>query len=129
MRGGYNSCTGRDRQIYIGEAAVEGTTQEDVLRRVLYPKAHGNGIEKKKKKKPSNSFMSWFMSHATLDATKDATKDATLHKGASNGKSSGLSKVVQDASIDKGCFRPAKAGRTRAWQDFGRRACRRVRIL
>ena len=73
--------------------------------------------------------MSWFMSHATLDATKDATKDATLHKGASNGKSSGLSKVVQDASIDKGCFRPAKAGRTRAWQDFGRRACRRVRIL
>ena len=29
----------------MGEAVVEGTTQEDVLRRVLYPKVHGNGIE------------------------------------------------------------------------------------
>ena len=28
---------------------MEGTTQEDVLRRVLYPKAHRNGIKKKKK--------------------------------------------------------------------------------
>ena len=30
-------------------AVVEGLAQEDVLRRVLYPEAHGNGFKKKKK--------------------------------------------------------------------------------
>ena len=40
---------------YIGEAVVEDTAQEDVLRRVLYPEAHGNGIEIKIKIRRSKS--------------------------------------------------------------------------
>ena len=36
-------------KLICGKAAVEGNTQEDVLRRVLYPEAHGNGCKKKKK--------------------------------------------------------------------------------
>ena len=33
-----------------GKEVIEGTGQEDVLHRVLYPQVHANGIKKKKKK-------------------------------------------------------------------------------